>query len=391
MTKIRLLSSAVSFTALLLSGCASTDYGTRDAGNRPDDLSTTEAGFWYQMDKAESQLKTSGSLNEDPILNGMVNDIICKVSGDYCADLRVYIVNEANFNAFMAPNGMSVVFTGMMLRAEDEHQLAAVLAHEFVHFEENHSLETYATNKNASRAVAVLAGAGGLAGAVIAIGVAGEAMSFSREKETEADLKGLKYLGDAGYNTESAVILWQNLKDEYEASEFKKKSKRARKGAGFFDTHPGIQDRIAQLSLMAAEYPPQDTDPHAYRDKIRPFLKSWLDSEVVKRDFGATLQLVERLSTLGTDLGVLQYAKGRIFALRAEDGDADRSKTAYLTATEYDDVPADAFRGLGEIYRKENDGAKAASAFENYLKAAPNARDAALIRKLITNLKGEVE
>ncbi len=104
-------------SAALLSACASTDYGTRAAGDRPNDLTSTEASLWYQMDNAEADLRRSGSVVDDPELASFVSGVLCNVSGDHCDDLNVYVVRNAEFNAFMAPNGMSAVYTGLLLRA----------------------------------------------------------------------------------------------------------------------------------------------------------------------------------------------------------------------------------------------------------------------------------
>lgn len=134
----------------MLAACASTDMGVRTAGDRPEDLSTTEASFWYQTNEAERRLRASGRLNSDPDLNAYVSDMVCEVSGAFCQDLRIYVVETPNFNASMAPNGMAVVNTGLLLRAETADQLGFVLGHEFVHFEENHALERHAALRNAN-------------------------------------------------------------------------------------------------------------------------------------------------------------------------------------------------------------------------------------------------
>lgn len=387
--KVGALLSALVLTA----ACASTDYGQRDAGVRPDDQSTTEASLWYQMDEAERKLRTSGSVLEDEEINAFVREAMCRVSGEYCGDLNLYIVSAPTANAFMAPNGMSVVYTGMLLRLEDESQLAAVLSHEFVHFMENHSLEMRAALSNARVYGAVIGSAIGIVGggSLASLGdlaAAGQAMSFSRDRETEADFLGLRYMAEAGYNADSSVAVWQNLLSEKEASEFEK-SRNAGK-TQFFSTHPGIEERISELDLQSAAYDVVETDPVSYRAIIRPYLQSWLEAEVTLRDHSATLQLIDRLSALELDLGVLDYARGRVYALREEEGDQDAALDAFASSTGHVDAPAEAWRGLAEIYREQGQGGKAADAFERYLEKKPDARDAALVQRIIENLRGEV-
>ncbi|MEY3373263.1 MAG: hypothetical protein RLZZ537_1731, partial [Pseudomonadota bacterium] len=66
---------------------------------------STEAELWYGMDQAEKQIRDSPLRVTDPALNGYVQDVLCKVTADYCNDLRLYIIDVPVFNASMAPNG----------------------------------------------------------------------------------------------------------------------------------------------------------------------------------------------------------------------------------------------------------------------------------------------
>ena len=67
--------SLLACSAVMIASCASTDYGTRVAGDRPQDLSTTEASLWYQMDEAETSLRTSGAVITDAALNDFVGGV----------------------------------------------------------------------------------------------------------------------------------------------------------------------------------------------------------------------------------------------------------------------------------------------------------------------------
>ena len=59
----------------------------------------------------------------------------------------MYVVDVPVFNASMAPNGVTLVFTGALLRMHDEAELAMVLGHEFAHYRQRHSLEAWRTAK----------------------------------------------------------------------------------------------------------------------------------------------------------------------------------------------------------------------------------------------------
>ena len=384
-------------SAALLTGCATTDYGAREAGARPIDKSTTEASIWYQMDEFEKELKVSGKLNTDPALNAYVSAVGCKVAGDFCDDIRIYILEEPSFNASMSPNGMMLVNTGLLLRVENEAELAFVLSHEFVHFEENHTLERLGAVKNANIYGTILGATiagvgGGSLGDLGYLAAVGSAFSFSREQEAEADLKGLQFLERAGYNIGSAAATWENMLAELEASSKKKKQKRAAKsGSGMFETHPVIRDRIAILRVAAAGGERRPTHAEAYRARIRPHMKHWLDAEIVKQDYGASLALIDRLASGGQDLGLLHYARGRTLALRGEAGDSEAAIAEYRLAAAQEDAPAEAFRALGDNYRAAGESDKAAEAFKAYLARLPDARDRLFVESLITQLEGQDE
>jgi predicted Zn-dependent protease len=100
-----------------------------------------ERGLWMEMDEAERATRDSKAVINDPKLVQYVRDVLCRTVGeDRCRTVRIYIMRDASFNASMAPNGMMLVNTGVLLRARDEAELASVIGHEFAHFELRHSL-----------------------------------------------------------------------------------------------------------------------------------------------------------------------------------------------------------------------------------------------------------
>ena len=76
-----------------------------------------------------------------PQLNQYVQELACRLAGDHCPDIRVNLVSTPQFNASMAPNGMMQVWTGLLLRVENEAQLTAILGHEIGHYLARHSVE----------------------------------------------------------------------------------------------------------------------------------------------------------------------------------------------------------------------------------------------------------
>lgn len=379
----------------LLAACTTTDHGTRVAGQRPANLQSTEASMWYEMSAFEKSLPQSGKLIEDPVLQARMQEIACQLAEGHCADLRVYLVRAPSFNASMAPNGMMLVHSGLLLRAETEDEVAFVLGHEFIHFLENHSLERYAAMRNANIAGTVvgsmLGGAG--AGAFSTLGYAaamGGAFSFSRDQELEADRLGLDHMRAQGFNPSAAAQIWKNLLAESEATSNRKKAKALDRD-GMFDTHPLIRERIRLLESAAVSPPQADEDRRRYRAMIRPHLQEWLLDTVADGDHGASLALTGRLIGQGEDAGVIEYVRARIYLMRSEDGDTSRAKAALIEAIRHDDAPALAWRELGNIHREMGDRQQATAYLRTYLETHPTAPDRALIESQITQLEDTSE
>jgi len=387
-----------------LAGCA-TDQGVRTVGQRPEALDTTEASLWYQMDQMEESLLTSGRLLEDPALNAYVTELVCRIGGEYCADIRVYVLDSIDFNAMMAPNGMMLVNSGLLLRASSEDELAFVLGHEMAHFVENHALEQRNANRNAAVTAAIV-------GSVISVGVAastgvapgqgysgtsgsiatalayGGAFSYSREREAEADRIGVELIAEAGLDPTAAPRIWTNLLDELKASDDERRARRADRG-GMYRTHPLIQQRIDTLTEQTASMAMTEPRTAELDAVVSPHLKDWLDAQIALRDYGSSLFLIDRRLETGGHEGILHAARGRVLAMRGEEGDREAALNAYQAATQYDDVPADTYRLMGEAYRQAGEPAAAATAFTTYLELDPNARDARLVERLIETLSGE--
>ena len=85
-------------------------------------------------------VKVSPALVTDEALNTYVRKVVCELAGEHCASLRVYIVDDPSSNAMTAPNGMVIVWTGLLLRSQNEAELAFVLGHEITHYLKRHSL-----------------------------------------------------------------------------------------------------------------------------------------------------------------------------------------------------------------------------------------------------------
>ena len=166
----------------------------RAPGLAPE-MDTAEGGLWSASETAERLARRSPELNTEPGLNAYVKGVACEIAPEYCGDIRIYVMDRPAFNAQMAPNGYMEVWSGLMLRAETEAELAFVLGHEIGHFAENHSIEQWNALKarlGVAMAIGAVAGAAGAyyavdlsaLGNLAYLGAIAMTFNYSRNQET---------------------------------------------------------------------------------------------------------------------------------------------------------------------------------------------------------------
>ncbi len=349
-----------------------------------------ERGLWMEMEEAERTLKTSDFVLRDPALNAYVNGVLCRTVGaDRCKAARVYIVRTPYFNANMAPNGMMQVWSGLLLRARNEAQLAAVLGHEFAHFEQRHSLKNFRDARAKTDAMAWLSFLPYGVGLITQVGMIGGIMANSREMEQEADTIGLAWMTQAGYAPAQAPLIWQQLRDEQDATAAERKRKsRKDKNGGFFASHPNTADRVAYLTTQAkAAKGAKDWNGAAeYRAALSPWWAAIIDDQIKLNDFGATEFLLARLAEDGWTPDLL-YARGELYRARNAAVDLTAAAGFYRAAIAGGSTLPEARRGLGLALLRSGDEAGGRAALVDYLKMKPDAVD----RPMMAMLAGEAE
>ena len=239
-------------------------------------INTDEGGLWGMSDRTEQEARNSGQLENDAALNAYLYEVACRVAADACGDIRLYVMNRPYFNASMAPNGYTEVWSGLLLRVEDEAQLAFVLGHEIGHYRERHSLAMLRTIRSRAGVAMVFSiitvGAGvGIIGDIVYLGTIASVFGFSRENESEADMIGFDHAVAAGYDAHAGDLLWKNLLAETQASDNPDVRRQETRGS-IFRTHPLSADRVEALEERAAAATGGETHRERYRAAIRPFL-----------------------------------------------------------------------------------------------------------------------
>jgi predicted Zn-dependent protease len=350
-------------------------------------LATEEGNLWAYMDREETRLRRSRFLIRDADLNEYVSRIACRLAGEHCPDMRVYLVRTPLFNANMAPNGMMQVWSGLLLRMANEAQLAAVLGHEIGHFLARHSLERLQDAKARSAFGQFLGLALGVSGAgswnsLAQMLLAAGQFAYTRDHERQADEIGMALMVRAGYAPLEAARVWEQLLAEIKAEADWTGEPASR--SVLFASHPPEEERQKSLAQKAAELGlPGSTGEGEYRRRLAPHRRLFLEDEVKRRRPGETLALLERSLARTPDDGELLYFRGEVYRIRAAEGDEHRALASYLQAEQAQGAPAEVHRAMGMVHRQLGQADPAKRAFRRYLDARPGAEDAELIHSYL--------
>jgi len=332
------------------------------------------------MDREETRLRRSPFLIKDPGLHDYVQGIACRLGGDHCPDIRVYLVHTPYFNASMAPNGMMQVWSGLMLRADNEAQLAAVLGHEIGHYLARHSVDRLRDAKTRT-AFASIFSAFGLVGGVVGLGVLGAGITYTQNQEREADRMGALLMHKAGYDTAESAKVWSDLLLELEAKPGGDPSKNS-----FFASHPPAEERQQALMQLAQSMPGGTTSAVEWREKTSAFRREWLQDELKRGQSEESIALLTRKIAVEPEQPDYLYIRGEVHRLRAAAGDYDAALADYQAAALGAGAPPEVWRGMGTVYRARHEIPEARASYRSYVEAAPRAPDVPMIKSYLEEL-----
>jgi predicted Zn-dependent protease len=228
--------------------------GNRNIGGRG-------LGNWYSLEKEiamgkgyAQEVESSVKLVQDPTVNEYVNRIGQNLvrNSDAKVPFTIKVVDSDEINAFALPGGFFYVNSGLILAADDEAELAGVMAHEIAHVAARHATRQMTRAQLANLGSIPLIFMGGWAGYAIR-SAAGFALpmtflTFSRGFEAEADYLGLEYMYKTGYDPQAFISFFEKI----QAKEKKKPGSLAKA----FSTHPQTPDRIGKSQEEIAKVLP---------------------------------------------------------------------------------------------------------------------------------------
>jgi beta-barrel assembly-enhancing protease len=219
---------------------------------------------WYSIESEirmgkeyATQIEASLKLVTDPTINEYINRVGQNLvrNSDAKVPFTIKVVDSDVINAMALPGGFFYVNSGLILAADNEAELAGVMAHEIAHVAARHTtrqLTRYQFINYASLPLIFVGGGIGLAAREAAgIGIPMTFLKFSRGFEAEADYLGIQYMYKAGYDPNEFV----NFFEKIQAQEKKKPGSMAK----VFTDHPQTPDRITKSQEeIATILPPRD-------------------------------------------------------------------------------------------------------------------------------------
>jgi hypothetical protein len=194
---------------------------------------------------------------DDPIITEYINRVGQNIvlHSDAKVPFTIKVIDSDEVNAFALPGGFFYVNKGLILAADNEAELAGVMAHEIAHVAARHAMENQAKLQllDYTMLAGILLGGPILSNVLYSGGGFFEGMAFlkfSRSAEEEADRLGVQYMWAAGYDPSAMATMFEKLEA--------KNKKKPGSVAKLFADHPAPADRRASALALAARFPEKE-------------------------------------------------------------------------------------------------------------------------------------
>jgi predicted Zn-dependent protease len=203
------------------------------------------------------EVERTSKMIDDPVVTEYVNRVGQNLvrNSDAQVPFTIKVIDSDDVNAFALPGGFFYVNSGLILRAQEESELAGVMAHEISHVTARHG--TKQATKGELMQIAAMAtmifvpygwaGYGIYEGMSFAIPLT--FLKFSRDAEREADFLGIQYMYKAGYDPNSYVTFFERIQAD--------EKRRPGTIPKMFSTHPPTPERISDAQKEIARILPE--------------------------------------------------------------------------------------------------------------------------------------
>ncbi len=227
-------------------------------------------------------------LVEDPVVTEYIDKLGQKIvrNSDAKVPFVIKVVDTDEVNAFALPGGYFFVNKGLILEAENEAELAGVMAHEIAHVTARHATERMTKGQLLQFAAIPALFVGGYWTQVairqgLGLGLSLAVLGITRKSEAEADQLGTQYLWNTGIDPNGYITFFEKL--------LAKEKDKPGKFASFFRTHPPVENRISNVQEEISFLPAKEE-----------YLVNTSDFDRVK---SRLVQIDNKLATPGADAG----------------------------------------------------------------------------------------
>jgi predicted Zn-dependent protease len=200
-----------------------------------------------------AEVDRSSKIINDPIVTEYINRVAQNIvlHSDSKVPFTIKVVDSQEVNAFALPGGFLYVNRGLLEAADNEAEVAGVIAHEISHVAARHGMEQASKGELFNYLSIPLIFFGGIGGYAIRQGLGLAVpltfLKFSRGAEKEADRLGAQYMWAAGYDPNALITFFEKLQA--------KNKKKPGTLSKLFSTHPMTGDRITEVRELVSRFP----------------------------------------------------------------------------------------------------------------------------------------
>lgn len=319
----------------------------------------------------QRDMELRGLLIRDAILTESLANIaekLWKQTGAHTPRFQVRVLKKTAVDAFVYPNGICYLTSGLLVRLANEDQLAMAIAHEMGHYIGRHAMQAYIGVRTTEKP-----GYTHALGRPDSIRAARESSleNMRQQAELEADRQGLLLMAAAGYRPAEALGLIDHLIGLAETAPVNTFEKR--KVAKLLERRRcELEEASAAIS---ARDPAELSDDGLFQRVLAQALLANAQAALSEGKWLVAEENVDRYLAANADAPHAYYLLGEIFRHQSSEGDRNRALTSYSKAIALDAHYAPPYQAIGIMYLKSGRSDEARSYLNTYLALAPKAAE----------------